>query len=65
MPSVHHYIIATDLLKRGTGQVRLQHDEAVLLFREVPHVSVRLPVVQGDGGEVVERGVEVVGHVSW
>ena len=57
--------LSTDLFQGCTGQVRLQHHEAVLLFSQVPHVSIRLPVMQGHRGQVVERRVQIVSHVGW
>ena len=51
------------LLQRGAGEVWLQHVQPVLLAGEVAHVPVALPVVQGNCRQVVEGGVQVVGHV--
>ena len=45
--------------------MRLHHDEAVLLLREASHVTVRLPVVKSHRSQVVERGVQIVGHMGW
>lgn len=55
----------THLFQCCAGQVRLQHDEAILLLSQVPHVSIALPVVQGHCGQIVERCVQVVGDMSY
>ena len=55
----------TCLLQGGAGQVRLQHLQPVLLEGQVAHVSVCLPVVEGNRRQVVEGGVQVVGHMTW
>ena len=59
-----HTTKEADLFQCCTGQVWLQHDEAILLLSQVPHVSIRLPVVQGHCGQVVECRVQVVGDMG-
>ena len=44
--------------------MRFHHDQPVLLRRKTAHVSIRLPVVQGNGRQIVERSVEIVSHIA-
>lgn len=53
---------SSDLLQGLAGQVRLRHGQPITLRGEVPHLAVGGPVMQGDGGQVVESLVQVVGH---
>lgn len=53
------------LFQSLTGQVCLHHAESVLLLRQIAHISVRLPVVQRHGRQIVESLVQVVFHVRW
>ena len=47
-----------------TGEVWLQHDQSVLLFCHVSHISISLPVMEGNCCQVVECCVEIVSYVS-
>ncbi len=53
------------LLQGGTGEVWLEHVNAILLLRQVSHVAVRPPVVEGDCRQVIECHIQVVGHVGY
>lgn len=48
------------LLQCGAGEVWLQHLQPVLLAGQVAHVPVTLPVVEGNGRQVVEGSVQIV-----
>lgn len=47
-----------------TGEVWLQHDQSVLLFCHVSHISISLPVMEGNCCQVVECCVEIVSYMS-
>ena len=59
-----HTVRPTHLVQLLTGEVGIDHNEAILLLGQAPHATVGLPVMEGQGGEVVEGGVQVVGDMG-
>lgn len=53
-----------NLFQSLAGQVSLRHGESVALGRQVSHLAVGGPVVQSDGGQVVESFVQIMSHIS-
>ena len=57
--------IAADLFQCLAGKMCLGHVQPVLLSSEVPHVTVRLPVMKRHSGQIVKSGVQIVCHVCY
>lgn len=53
-----------DLLQSLAGQVCLRHGQPIALRGKVPHLAVGGPVMQCNGGQVVECLVQVVSHTG-
>lgn len=50
------------LLDCRPREVDFRQCETVFLLREIPHLSVGLPVMQRKTGQIIERRIEVVRH---
>ena len=56
------HLRCSHLFEGLAGKVGLHQGESVLLFCHVSHLAVRLPVVQGNSRQVVERPIQVMLH---
>mmetsp|Transcript_2239 Transcript_2239/g.5106 ORF Transcript_2239/g.5106 Transcript_2239/m.5106 type:complete len:271 (+) Transcript_2239:1328-2140(+) len=63
--NVAHYLedIKTLTVVAAPWEVDLCHLETVLLIGKVAHLGIDSPVVKSDSGKIVERHVQVVGHL--